>query len=189
MNETYRTQVALLIRMMPSIYKIKDFAVHGGTALSRQHPRDLFDCKYMEVGSFDEIKNGLIFCLLGSDKPIIESLHPNPVDHKETLKNQFQGMSDVSFDYTDFEITRKELIEKVNRNLTNTDKEFLISYENGSPDWKKCCAGDLSYYPAIQWKLKNILNLKGTNSLKFNKGIEKLQQFLFDNEEDTDSAK
>ena len=92
-------------------------------------------------------------------------------------------MSDVPFDYADFEATRKELIEKVNQNFTNTDKKFLISYESGVPDWKKCCAGDLSGYPSIQWKLKNILTLKETNPSKFNEGIGKLMRFLFEDKE------
>ena len=34
MNDFYRKQVALLIRIMPSVYGIKDFAVHGGTAIN-----------------------------------------------------------------------------------------------------------------------------------------------------------
>lgn len=157
--------------------------LYGGkiaAALGRQHPRDLFDYKYMEIESFDDVKVGLIFYLLGSDKPLIESLQPNPLDQKQALKNQFQGMSDVPFDYADFEATRKDLIEKVNQNLTNTDKEFLISYESGLPDWQKCCAGDLSGYPSIQWKLKNILTLKETNPSKFREGVEKLKRFLFE---------
>lgn len=33
-RELYRSQVALLIRIMPSVYRIKDFAVHGGTAIN-----------------------------------------------------------------------------------------------------------------------------------------------------------
>jgi hypothetical protein len=96
-----------------------------------------------------------------------------------SLKNQFQGMSDIPFDYTDFESIRKVLIENVNQNLTVTDREFLISFERGSPEWDKCCAGDLSSYPSIQWKLKNILTLKETNPSKFSEGIKKLSQFLF----------
>lgn len=156
--------------------------LYGGkiaAALSRQHPRDFFDYKYMEVTSFAEVKNGLIFFLLGSDKPLIESLQPNLVDQKRSLKNQFQGMSDVPFDYTDFENTRKVLIENVNQNLTDMDREFLLTFENGVPDWDKCCAGNLNSYPSIQWKLKNILTLKETNPSKFSEGIKKLSQFLF----------
>lgn len=34
MDDIYRRQVALLIRIMPSVFRIKDFAVHGGTAIN-----------------------------------------------------------------------------------------------------------------------------------------------------------
>ena len=37
MNEIYKRQVALLIRIMPLVYQIKDFAVHGGTAINLFH--------------------------------------------------------------------------------------------------------------------------------------------------------
>ena len=298
MNEQYRKQVALLIKIMPSVYRIKEFAVHGGTAinlfhknmpcysvdidltylplkdreqslqeinarllelkqyiektvagikvtpkldvwklscvqdgamvkievngtkrgaigdievkrlcpkaqqefemnclaqivpfsqlyggkiaaaLSRQHPRDLFDCKLMEVESFDEIKDGLIFCLLGSDKPIIESLQPNLVNQQEALDNQFEGMSGILFTYSDFEEARKDLIEKVNGMFTDEDKEFLISFEQGEPEWNKCCVGNLSNYPSVKWKLQNILKLKETNPEKHKYGIEKLSSYL-----------
>ena len=36
-DETYKRQVSLLIRIMPSVYRIKDFAVHGGTAINLFH--------------------------------------------------------------------------------------------------------------------------------------------------------
>lgn len=156
--------------------------LYGGkiaAALSRQHPRDLFDYKYMEIGSFDKVKNGLMLALLGSDKPIIESLQPNPVSQEEALENQFKGMSDIPFDYPDFESARKELKKQVNDNLTQTDKEFILSFEQGTPEWEKCCAGDLSQYPSVQWKLKNIGKLKETNPAKFKQGVDKLKAFLF----------
>ncbi len=283
MNEMYKKQVALLIRIMPSIYGIKDFAVHGGTAinlfvrdmprysvdidltyipikdrdesfseinkhlgllkqkiertiqgikvihresilkllctfegatviievngikrgiigevderelsmkaqkefsmsctarvvslsllyggkvvaaLARQHPRDLFDYKYMDIKSFDEIKDGVLFYLLGSDKPILESLQPNPINQNQALENQFRGMTDVKFDYTDYEESREKLIEEVNNNLTETDKDFILSFERGYPEWDKCILGNLSMYAPpklVQFKSrKNILTL------------------------------
>lgn len=155
--------------------------LYGGkvsAALSRQHPRDLFDCKYMPINSLDQSKDGLMLCLLGSDKPILESLQPNTLDQTETLKNQFEGMTDVSFSYEDYEATRKELIEKVNLLFTKEDKEFFISFENGEPEWSKCCAGDLSEFPSVKWKLHNILKLKKTNPDKFESGVEKLREYL-----------
>lgn len=299
MNELYKKQVALLIRIMPSVYKINDFAVHGGTAinlfhkdmlrysvdidityipilereeslvninahlvelksmiektipgirvthkpnvwkllcikdkatvkievngtkrglvgatadkdlcakaqsefsmgckarivsrsqlyggkisaaLSRQHPRDLFDCKYMPLNSLDEVKDGLIFSLISSDKPILESLQPNSVNQVSALKNQFEGMTDMPFSYEDYETTRRELIEMVNNGLTEDDKAFILSFERGEPEWDKCCAGDLSMYPSVKWKLQNILELKETNPEKFAIGVDKLCEFLF----------
>ena len=282
MNDSYKKQVALLIRIMPSVYKIEDFAVHGGTAinlfhkdmlrysvdiditylplqnreeslrninfhlqklkqliektipgikvthktdvwkllcvndgsivkievngikrgiigyvedkslcaraqsefkmgciarvvsfsqlyggkiaaaLSRQHPRDLFDYKFMSVDSYDEIKDGLMLALLGSDRPIFESLHPQLIDQSDALQNQFAGMSDQPFSYSDFTAARLDLIENVSKNLSQTDKEFFLSFEQGEPDWTKCCAGDLGNYPSVKWKLQNIERLKKT---------------------------
>lgn len=154
--------------------------LYGGkiaAALGRQHPRDLFDYKYMEINSFEEIRKGIIFFLLGSDKPLLESLKPNPIDQRQALENQFQGMTNVPFTYADFEAARTNLINNVNNSLSSTDKDFLLSFESGSPVWEKCCAGDLSNFPAIQWKQKNITILKEKNLTKFNKGIEKLKEF------------
>ena len=157
--------------------------LYGGkitAALSRQHPRDLFDCKYMELQSFDDVKNGFMLCLLGSDKPIIESLQPNDIDQTEALENQFQGMTETPFGYEDYLESRTALLSLVNGGLTITDKEFLLSFEQGEPDWNKCCAGDLSQYPSVQWKLLNIGKLKESNPVKFEQGVNKLRRYLLD---------
>lgn len=157
--------------------------LYGGkitAALSRQHPRDLFDCKYMELQSFDDVKNGFMLCLLGSDKPIIESLQPHDIDQTEALENQFQGMTETPFGYEDYLESRTALLSLVNGGLTITDKEFLLSFEQGEPDWNKCCAGDLSQYPSVQWKLLNIGKLKESNPVKFEQGVNKLRRYLMD---------
>ncbi len=115
-----------------------------------------------------------MLCLLGSDKPIVESLAPNPINQTEALENQFEGMTDEPFTYEDYEASRNNLIEVVNKGLDELDREFLISFENGSPDWEKCCAGDLSQYPSVRWKLQNILSLKEKNPKKHREGLDKL---------------
>lgn len=157
--------------------------LYGGkiaAALSRQHPRDLFDCKYMDIDSFDEVRDGFMLCLLGSDKPIIESLQPNEIDQAEALGRQFEGMSDIKFDHEDYKDARKRLISMVQDSLTPKDKSFLITFEQGIPDWSLCSAGDLSKYPSVQWKLLNILNLKKSNPKKYEDGIRKLERFFND---------
>ena len=155
--------------------------LYGGkisAALNRQHPRDLFDCQFMSEDSLGKSKDGLILSLLGSDKPIIESLKPNLINQQSALENQFTGMTDKPFTYKDYTESRERLIMGVN-NLFNTyDKDFIISFENGEPKWEICCAGDLSIYPSVQWKLENIRKLKTTNPNKFKAGLSKLEKHL-----------
>lgn len=155
--------------------------LYGGkiaAALSRQHPRDLFDCREITDKDFSEVKAGFMLCLLGSDKPIVKSLTPNPINQTEALENQFEGMTDEPFSYEDYEMSRNNLIQVVNRGLDEADKEFLISFEEGTPDWDKCCAGDLSQYPSVRWKLQNIHTLKKKNPQKHQEGIDKLEKFF-----------
>ena len=155
--------------------------LYGGkiaAALSRQHPRDLFDCREITDKDFSEVKAGFMLCLLGSDKPIVESLTPNPINQTEALENQFEGMTDEPFSYEDYEMSRNNLIQVVNRGLDEADKEFLISFEEGTPDWDKCCAGDLSQYPSVRWKLQNIHTLKKKNPQKHQEGIDKLEKYF-----------
>lgn len=163
------------------IQAVPEKLLYGGkvaAALSRQHPRDLFDCRHMKL-DFGEIKKDFLYCLLGSDKPLVESLNPNPVDQQEALENQFEGMADETFKYEDYKQAREELIRKVNDALDREDRDFLLSFEKGEPDWSKCCAGDLSRFPSVKWKLKNITALKQGNPDKFRAGVEKLESFLF----------
>lgn len=155
--------------------------LYGGkiaAALSRQHPRDLFDCRDITPDDFKAVKNGFMLCLLGSDKPIIESLNPNPIDQREVLANQFAGMTDEPFSYDDYQKARFNLIEVVNQGLTEEDKAFLISFEEGNHDWSKCCAGDLSGYPSVRWKLQNIEKLKSKNQVKHKEGVDKLISYF-----------
>lgn len=155
--------------------------LYGGkisAALSRQHPRDLFDCKYMPIDSLEQAKEGLLFCLLGSDKPIIESLQPNPIDQREALENQFQGMTDISFTYEDYENTRKQLITSVNTILTDEDKVFLSSFEAGEPQWDNSGYSHFKDFPSIQWKLLNISKLKTQNPAKHKLEVDKLKDYF-----------
>ena len=157
--------------------------LYGGkinAALDRQHPRDLFDVKYMfdYIRHFEEIKHGFMFCLLGCDRPIVEMLSPNLIDQRETLENQFSGMTTIPFSYEDYEKSRLSIIEYVNENLTDSDKRFLITFEDGMPDWGATDFPEFENYPSIKWKLFNINKLKEINPLKHGQEIERLRHFF-----------
>ena len=87
-------------------------------------------------------------------------------------------MTDEPFNYDDYQTARLNLLEVVNQGLTDDDKAFLISFEDGNPDWSKCCTGDLSYYPSVRWKLQNIAKLKSSNPTKHKEGVDKLISYF-----------
>lgn len=154
--------------------------LYGGkmaAALSRQHPRDLFDIKHMTM-PLEDAKLGFIFCLLGSDRPIHESFAPGMIDQHEAMENQFAGMSDTPFTYQDFEETRANLIQNVRSFLTEADRKFLISFELGEPDWNASCYAEFEKFPSVQWKLLNLQKLKKSNPDKLQKEAGKLKDIL-----------
>lgn len=139
--------------------------LYGGkiaAALSRQHPRDLFDVRYMDI-PVSEAKEGLLFCLLGSDRPIHESFAPMLINQRDTMQNQFVGMTDTPFSYEAFEATRTWLIKEVNDLMTEADKRFLVGFERAEPDWSSFAYPHFAKYPSVQWKLLNLQKLKGVN--------------------------
>ena len=155
--------------------------LYGGkiaAALSRQHPRDLFDVRYMEF-PLSKCREGIIFNLLSSDRPIYESLAPNLIDQREALEKQFSGMTDTSFTYEEFEATRSNLIKEVNSLLTEEDKQFLISFESNNPAWDGYEFEYFKQYPSIQWKQLNLSKLAKQNPKKLQNGIELLKTHLF----------
>lgn len=154
--------------------------LYGGkvaAALSRQHPRDLFDVKYMEI-PLSECREGLIFCLLGSDRPIHESLAPSLIDQREAMENQFTGMTEIPFTYKEFEETRTKLISDVRSLVTEEDKKFLISFESGQPEWDGYKFEYFKDYPSVKWKLLNLQKLAKQNPQKLREQVEKLTALL-----------
>ena len=147
-------------------------------ALDRQHPRDLFDIRQiLKTHIFDnELKKGFIFYLLSSARPLSEMLFPNLTDQRQAFENQFIGMTKQQFNYADYETTRLIMIEKIHSLLTFEDKQFLVQFEQGVPDWRHY---DFSSFPAVQWKLLNINQLKAQNPAKYHNNYLNLEMKLY----------
>ncbi len=137
-------------------------------ALDRQHPRDLFDVHFLLQNEelTENIKYGFISALLSHNRPIHELLSPNLLDQREAFEQQFVGMTNAPFTYDDFEITRNQLIEEIQKILTDEDMVFLISFAEGEPKWSFFPYEKLKKLPAIQWKLQNIQHLIKANPEK-----------------------
>ena len=154
--------------------------LHGGkicAALDRQHPRDLFDVHYMleHEGITNSIKEGFLFALLSSGRSMHDILFPNKLDQRDTFENQFKGMTLKSFSYNDFELTRDRLLTSLHDSLTKEDREFIVAFKNATPNWDYL---DFKKFPAVQWKLENLLALKASNPKKHEKLVSRLQKQL-----------
>ena len=165
-------EVDARIVSMPQLYGGKISA-----ALSRQHPRDLFDVKQMDI-PLANVKDGLIFCLLGSDRPIHESFAPNFIDQHEAMERQFSGMSEIPFGYTDFEETREKLVVDVNSVMTEDDRQFLIGFEELAIDWENTPYSSFKEYPSVKWKMQNLQKLKASNPKKLKAEADKLRKIF-----------
>lgn len=171
-QEMFGMEVDARIVSLPQLYGGKISA-----ALSRQHPRDLFDIKQMNIPLTD-VKEGLIFCLLGSDRPIHESFAPNLIDQHEAMERQFSGMSEIPFTYNDFEATREKLVNDVNSVMTEDDRRFLIGFEELSVDWENSPYSSFKEYPSVRWKMQNLQKLKASNPKKLNAEADKLRNIF-----------
>ncbi len=154
--------------------------LYGGkvcAALDRQHPRDVFDVKYLLQNERinKEIKKGFLLAMLSSNRPIHELLRPNLLDQQATLENQFTGMTTEPFTYENFETTRKHLITNIANSWTNSDKQFLIGFLKLEPDWS---IYDFEKFPSVQWKIQNLTKLKEINPDKHKEQVELLKEVL-----------
>jgi hypothetical protein len=154
--------------------------LYGGklcAALDRQHPRDLFDVKLLldNEGLSDEIRQGLVYGLLCSNRPTHEMLEPNLLDQRSAFENQFEGMSFREFTYDDFQQVRDNLIQRVRQSLTAQDKVFLLSVNRLNPDWS---IYDYEAFPSVKWKLLNLAHFKKTNPKAHQSQLALLEQIL-----------
>lgn len=154
--------------------------LYGGkicAALDRQHPRDLFDVKYLleNEGFTQDIKTGLFLSMLSSNRPINELLDPNLLDQQTAFENQFRGMTTEPFSYEDFEATRKQLVTNISDSLTESDKQFLIDFTNLKPNWERY---DFERFPSVQWKTQNLTRLKESNPDKHSEQLQLLEDGL-----------
>ncbi|WP_296936870.1 nucleotidyl transferase AbiEii/AbiGii toxin family protein [uncultured Marinobacter sp.] len=154
--------------------------LYGGklcAALDRQHPRDLFDVKLLleNEGLSDEIKRGLLYGLICSNRPTHEMLDPNLLDQRAAFEYQFEGMSAIAFSYDDFEVTRRALIEQVRSCFDDQDKAFLLSLNRLRPDWS---IYDYQVFPAVKWKLLNLERFKKNRPNEYAQQLQALDDVL-----------
>lgn len=151
-------------------------------ALDRQHPRDLFDI--YEFFNNEKLTESILDCfsvyLASHNRPMHEVLcgeeRCTEVDFNRTAKSMI--FRDIAWE--DIAGTRKELQKNILKNLTENQKEFLLSIAKAQPKWECLSFGDLSNMPAVKWKLNNLKKLRRINAGKFEQQERLLRESLYD---------
>lgn len=165
------------VASMPDLYAGKICA-----ALDRQHPRDLFDVKFLfeNEGFTQNLRKTFLVFLISHQRPMSELLAPNRKNIREIYESEFVQMAETEVPVEDLEDTREKLIETIISQLTEDERNFLLSFKDQNPKWELLGLpniDEVSNLPSVQWKL---LNLQKMNTEKHKQALEKLRDVLFD---------
>jgi len=146
-------------------------------ALDRQHPRDLFDVRLLleNEGMGEGLLEVFVVYLLSGDRPLSELLSPNRKPLAATFENEFVGMTLIPVTLAELEQTRETMIALILERLTERQRQFLLSFKQGEPDWALLNLPGVANLPAVQWKL---LNIRRMAPAKRAQALERLREVL-----------
>jgi predicted nucleotidyltransferase component of viral defense system len=153
------------------------FAGKMMVALDRQHPRDLFDIKglFEHEGISVRLKEAFIVYLISHNRRIVEILDPSLIDIRQTYETDFVGMTTNPIEMADLLEARSELIRTVNAMIDERDKNFLVDFKEGHPDWSYFSVPHIKNLPAVKWKMHN---LDQVDTLERQRMVDRLREYL-----------
>ncbi|MBU0570513.1 MAG: nucleotidyl transferase AbiEii/AbiGii toxin family protein, partial [Candidatus Omnitrophica bacterium] len=104
-----------------------------------------------------------------------ELLAPNLKDMRAVYDKELEGMSSLDVTYENIESAQRDLVKTINKDLTDNERMFLISFKKGNPKWELLGIDDVEKLPAVQWKLSN---LKKMDQTKNKKAIDQLKRVM-----------
>jgi predicted nucleotidyltransferase component of viral defense system len=163
------------VASLPDLYAGKLCA-----ALDRQHPRDLFDVKFLleNEGLTEELRKTFLVFLISHHRPINELLAPNLKDIRQAYENEFAQMARIEVPVEELEAVRDRLIKLINTSLTSEEKQFLLSFKNKQPVWELLGitnVTEVKQLPSVRWKQ---INLEKMDKDKHHLLYQKLKSIL-----------
>lgn len=128
-------------------------------ALSRQHPRDLFDVGLlMDAGRLDmALWRTFLVYLTASPKPAAEMLGPaQPKGFTEVFEGHFHGMTQEPVTARQLLQNRERLIGRISELLDDRAMAFLESVEEERPDFGLIGLPQAAHLPGVRRKLQNL---------------------------------
>ncbi len=143
--------------------QVVDFAdLYAGklcAALSRQHPRDLFDMQpLVDEGRLGErLWRTFLVYLTCSPKPAAEILAPQePRDFAQIFEAHFRGMTAAPISAKSLLDVRARLLQRVSELLDARSRAFLESVEHEAPDFTLIELPHAAGLPGVRRKLANL---------------------------------
>lgn len=129
--------------------------------LDRQHPRDLFDVKWLldNEGVTDTLRRALLVYMISHQRPIAELLRPRFKDISGLYHGEFTDMAEHEVSLSALEAARERLVEHINAALTDGERKFLLSFKAGTPDWELLGLNGVERLPAVRWKQRNLARM------------------------------
>ena len=146
-------------------------------ALDRQHPRDLFDVKWLleNEGLTDDIRKAFLVYLSSHNRPMAELLKPQYKELSAIYAGEFANMAETDVPLEELVAVRERLVELIHQGLTDREKGFLLSFKSREPDWSLLGLDGVSELPAIKWKQINLAKMPEN---KHKLALEKLKGIL-----------
>lgn len=131
-------------------------------ALDRQHPRDLFDVRDLlaNEGIDATLRKAFVVYILSHNRPMSEVLAPARLDVGQEFKRGFGGMAETAVTLEDLYKTREDFIAELVGKMPEEHRRFLVSFEEGRPDWGLLDVPDAAKLPAVQWRLQNLAKIE-----------------------------
>lgn len=143
--------------------QVLDFAdLYAGklsAALSRQHPRDLFDLQpLLDDGRLDErLWRTFLVYLTCSSKPAAEMLSPQaPRDFDQIFNAHFAGMTAEPVTAEALLDVRARLLQRISDLLDAPSRAFLESIEREAPDFSLIGLPHAADLPGVRRKISNL---------------------------------
>ena len=143
--------------------QVLDFAdLYAGklaAALSRQHPRDLFDVDVLlrQQGIDSTLWRTFLVYLTCSPKPAPDILAPSePRDFLAVFEAQFRGMTTDPVTAEALLAARGRLLDRISELLDDRSRAFLESVERETPDFGLIELPHAAELPGVRRKLQNL---------------------------------
>jgi hypothetical protein len=153
------------------------YAGKAVAALDRQHPRDLFDIRDLlaNEGIDDALRRAFIVYMLSHNRPMWEVLGSPQKCISEEFMRGFEGMTDEPVAIDDLTAAREALLNDIVGKMPSEHRRFLVSFEQGKPEWSLLGLPGAAKLPAVKWRQ---LNLDKLSSKKRATLVAQLQEVL-----------